>query len=114
MASLRVDLEQGSVLGALRDGVKEFLAVAYGSAERWRRPTAPQSTAQRAVRCPQPGAEGQEDCLQLNIWVAEAAEKAPVLVYIHGGGGKCHSAHGDRETGHELARRGGEAVESGF
>eukprot|EP00439_Symbiodinium_sp_Y106_P039651 s6040_g4.t2 len=35
------------------------------------------------------------------------AQKLPVLVYIHGGGGKSHSAHCPRESGHQLALKQG-------
>ena len=64
----------------------------------------------RLVRCPQLGPPGKtyeghvleddENCLQLNVWTPLSALRAtadspklPVLVYIHGGGGKSHSAH---------------------
>jgi para-nitrobenzyl esterase len=33
-----------------------------------------------------PGVSASEDCLNLNVWSPVGAEKAPVLVYIHGGG----------------------------
>ena len=107
MMSIRVDLQQGSVFGSLREGVQEFLAIPYGTCERWKAPVEVVHKAQEAVKCPQVGVEGHEDCLQLNLWVAEGVEKAPCLVYIHGGGGKCHSAHGKHESGHALAQRGG-------
>ncbi|CAE7770229.1 fumD [Symbiodinium pilosum] len=116
---------QGSVEGRVQDGVARFLGIPYAVAERWKAPKSPapwQGTLfqRRLARCPQPGRpsatseghimEDDENCLQLNIWTpmsaladSESCPKLPVLVYIHGGGGKSHSAHCPRESGHHLA-----------
>ena len=32
-------------------------------------------------------ARGNEDCLSLNVWAPENANKAPVIVYFYGAGG---------------------------
>lgn len=98
---------------------------------RWRPPKPPRRDLQNVVssrlaRCPQPSRptqtfnghvlEDDEDCLQLNIWTplkalaecSQSAQTCPVLLYIHGGGGKCHSAHSPRESGHQLALQQGQ------
>ena len=127
-----VTLDQGKVRGTLRENVARFLAVPYAAAasgdQRWRPPQPVQpvkdAEARRNValhRCPQPSRptqtfngyalEDDEDCLQLNIWTPvkalEGQDAVPVLFYIHGGGGKCHSAHSPRESGHQLALQQG-------
>lgn len=128
-----VTLDQGKVWGTLRETVARFLAVPYAAAasgdQRWRPPQplkdAEAGDARRNValhRCPQPSRptqtfngyvlEDDEDCLQLNIWTPVKAlegqdASVPVLFYIHGGGGKCHSAHSPRESGHQLALQQG-------
>ncbi|CAJ1443726.1 unnamed protein product, partial [Effrenium voratum] len=105
--------------GSLQDGVAQFRAT-YAEADRWRPPRQVVRAAPAPVCCPQPGRPlGQdEDCLQLNLWTphlphlphlapAAPASRAPVLVYIHGGGGKSHCAHSPHESGHLLALRQG-------
>ena len=126
-----VTLDQGKVRGTLRETVARFLAVPYAAAasgdQRWR-PPQPLKDAEAPPRnvalhrCPQPSRptqtfngyvlEDDEDCLQLNIWTPVKAlegqdASVPVLFYIHGGGGKCHSAHSPRESGHQLALQQG-------
>eukprot|EP00434_Breviolum_minutum_P011365 symbB.v1.2.010030.t1/scaffold650.1/size176305/9 len=130
-------LEQGKFQSTVREGVARFLAVPYAAPPcgelRWRPPKPPRRDLQNVVssrlaRCPQPSRptqtfnghvlEDDEDCLQLNIWAplkalaecSQSAQKCPVLLYIHGGGGKCHSAHSPRESGHQLALQQGLCV----
>ena len=125
--AIRVHIEgQGDVNGRVREGVARFLGIPYAAAERWKPPQAPppwrELPKKRLARCPQPGQAGKtyegyaleddEDCLQLNIWtplsaLQDSTPKSPVLVYIHGGGGKSHSAHCPRESGHQLALKQG-------
>lgn len=47
-----------------------------------------------------------EDCLHLNIWAAPAAQKAPVVVWIYGGGFSVGSAAMANYSGEPLAREG--------
>lgn len=47
-----------------------------------------------------------EDCLFLNIWAPDNADKAPVLFYIHGGGFKGGCGHEKHFSGEELCKRG--------
>jgi len=92
---------------ALKAGGQAFLGVPYAAAPvrdlRWRDP-APVPAGQGvyhadrfAPQCVQPqrnlcgnqysGAEvTSEDCLYLNIWTRADLKKAPVIVFIHGGG----------------------------
>lgn len=50
------------------------------------------------------GARTDEDCLTLNIWSPDTSGRAPVYVYIHGGGFLCGSGTGDWVNGARLAR----------
>jgi para-nitrobenzyl esterase len=120
----------GLVEGRLEQGIWEFLGIPYARppvAElRWRppRPVPPwqgvRPCAQFGDSCPQPETEQYdlgglgEDCLYLNIWVAEegAEENLPVMVWIHGGAFQIGSAslmmnHGETlYSGRKLAGGG--------
>lgn len=122
-----VRTEQGSVRGALEDGLRVFRGVPYALApvgeRRWRPPAPAQAwTGVRDVRafepsCVQPPVPREsvyydppeamsEDCLTLNVWAPARARRAPVIVWIHGGslriGGSAEPLFG----GANLARRG--------
>ena len=96
----------GAVRGSLDGDVRAFKGIPYAAPPigeaRWRPPAA--ATPWRGVRdatqfgpaCiqPTPGLPSvysqdlgstSEDCLTLNIWSPAAADKAPVIVWIHGG-----------------------------
>ena len=109
---VRVTVDSGVLVGQANGGVAVFKGVPYAAAPvgklRWASPQRPASwSAPREANafgaiCPQPlkpngapnegGAVGpaSEDCLFLNVWAPGAgvasAAKAPVMVWLHGGG----------------------------
>jgi para-nitrobenzyl esterase len=125
----------GSLLGepANSDGsVAVFRGIPYAlppvGVRRWRpaEPALPWSGTRFATRfgpsCPQmgmvegtplshPAVQASEDCLYLNIWTsADAGERRPVMVWIHGGGLVAGSACFPEYDGANLARRGAVVV----
>lgn len=54
----------------------------------------------------EPLAGMSEDCLSLNIWQPQGADKVPVLVWIHGGALLTGASHFDMYDGSRLAERG--------
>ena len=120
-----VVLQQGRLVGRSVDGVVSYQAIPYAAPPvgplRWRPPqSAPRwdglrdATAPGAI-CIQPPANGDpgvgpgpmsEDCLTLNIWAPQLAERLPVMVWIHGGGYNNGSATAALYEGTNLARRG--------
>ena len=115
-----------------------FLNIPYAKAGRWERPvetTKWEGTYDATMPtpyCPQRGAyyadtgptarfygyetvvkqvvHYSEDCQRLNIWTPDKAEKAPVLVYIHGGGYQTGGSTAPAYNGSAYARRGLVAV----
>lgn len=104
----------GAIRGVAEDGYQVFKGIRYATAERWERAQlvtgwegeydatqfGPRSCQYRGFygvensainqfyydeALVQPSAEYGEDCLNLNIWTKEGAERYPVLVFIHGG-----------------------------
>jgi para-nitrobenzyl esterase len=57
-----------------------------------------------------PNAVASEDCLNLNVWSADLAGRAPVLVWIHGGAFLCGSGSGPWLDGSRHARDNGLVV----
>jgi para-nitrobenzyl esterase len=110
-AELSITLDDGKLQGDLIAGSRRFLKIPYAKPPldslRWRAPE--KNEAWRGVRheadfalpCAQnENAQGpasaNEDCLYLNVWApAERTTKAPVMVWLHGGGNFAGSA-GDR------------------
>ena len=105
---VKVRIDSGVVVGAANGEVVSFKGLPYAAAPvgplRWAPPQKPAAWAgeraadQYGLICPQPvNADGKpneggafgatsEDCLFLNVWAPKAAKKAPVLLWIHGGG----------------------------
>ncbi len=115
MEKITVETPCGPVEGIKEDGVCRFLGIRYGRAERFSYPEevtgwqglydakdygdAPlQKMAFDDTDCSDPSdffayetmkgvkCRYSEDCLNLNIWAPEHAEKAPVLIAVFGGG----------------------------
>lgn len=101
-------LNDGTLVGESVDGINVFRGVPYAKAPvgdlRWKAPQAvePWAGARTAIAyepsCPQPVAATRianqggvigvqsEDCLYLQVYAPKAATKAPVMVWLHGGG----------------------------
>lgn len=110
----------GDFQGSDRGGSWAFLGLRYAAApagaRRWRSPEAPVCPATTVVAssfapaCPQldraTGApEGDEDCLAVNVFAPKSvfpAGRAPVMVFIHGGGNVIGSAREEVEPGRAL------------
>ena len=117
-------IDTGRLAGLRAAGVMAYLGVPYAAPPlgdlRWRPPQAP--TSWKGVRaatafapaCPQTGVSmpgeatpaTSEDCLYLNVWAPRGARKAPVIVWIHGGGFTNGSTAMPVYDGAALARRG--------
>jgi para-nitrobenzyl esterase len=101
-----VTVAQGQLAGSRAEGINVFRGIPYAAAPvgdlRWKapRPAEPWSGIRDAAdfgpSCIQPPVPptsvyfdppkaSSEDCLSLNVWAPEDAEKAPVIVWIHGG-----------------------------
>lgn len=135
MNNITVKTPCGEVEGVAENGVLRFLGIPYGSAGRFEYPVevthwdgvlkalrygdAP--IQKKAFERKGPGdpinfyeREEQgapectysEDCLNLNIWAPENAEKAPVLVVIFGGGEVSGRTHEPMYDGTALAKKG--------
>lgn len=110
----------GKVQGLALDGVHVWRGIPFVAPPvgplRWRapQPVVPWQGVRDATQfgpaCPQPNlfydVPQSEDCLTLNIWAAPGARKAPVLVWIHGGGFINSSSTQPATDGTELAKRG--------
>jgi para-nitrobenzyl esterase len=101
----RIQTDKGAVKGTSVGATREFLGIPYAAppmgALRWKPPqpalpwTGDFDATKRSSACPQFGPsllpfdlEQREDCLALNVWSPKASptSKAPVMVWVHGGG----------------------------
>jgi para-nitrobenzyl esterase len=117
-----VQLTSGPVRGKIEGDVRVFLGIPYAASPtgplRWRAPqeltpwTETRESTSFGPSCPQPGmqADGRfsEDCLYLNVWSKPlpGEDKAPVMVWIHGGAFNFGSGSLPEYEGSHLARKG--------
>lgn len=110
----------GAFQGTDRGGSWAFLGMRYAAApvgaRRWKSPEAPTCPSTTVVAasfapvCPQldrstGSPDGDEDCLAVNVFAPKgtfAAGRAPVMVFIHGGGNVIGSAREEVEPGRVL------------
>ncbi|MCY4199622.1 MAG: carboxylesterase family protein [Gammaproteobacteria bacterium] len=126
-AATRVETTEGPIVGAFSDetaGVRVYKGIPYAAAPvgelRWRAPAPhpPWHEAREAVEfgtpCWQRHVTGiysrgpvprSEDCLYLNVWTASSAgDKAPVMLWIHGGSFEIGHGHLEWYDGTDTAR----------
>jgi para-nitrobenzyl esterase len=121
-----VHLDSGDIFGipTSTPGIYVFRGIPYAAPPagnlRWRAPLPAAKWAgmrkmdQFQARCVQPlrtnprETQGSEDCLYLNVWTPakSAADKLPVMVWIHGGGFRDGTGAMLLHDGEELARKG--------
>lgn len=119
----RLKTTSGRVQGEIINGVHRFLGIPYAKPPfgslRWRSPERREFSTQIFPAthygniCPQTGqansskhSEG-EDCLNLNIWCQDPANKnLPVMLWLHGGGQVSGSGANELYDGTHFAREG--------
>ena len=130
----RVETAAGNVEGVMVDGIRSYQGIPFAAPpvgdRRWRPPQPVEAWGQRTLRahsfgpeCMQapygagsffggPPAPTAEDCLYLNVWTgaADAAERRPVMVWIHGGALTRGSGSTGIYDGTALAAKGAVAV----
>ena len=123
----KVSTKSGVLVGETVNGIHVFKGVPYAKPPigelRWASPQPFSWTGERnatsfALPCLQPmrpdgrpnGAgvtgESSEDCLYLNVWTPAKAKKAPVMLWLYGGGGTMGSGHVATYHGDAFARDG--------
>jgi para-nitrobenzyl esterase len=93
-----IQTDKGTIHGILANpnGVRGFLGIPFAAppvgALRFSAPkpatawTGVRDATKAAAACPQATQAATEDCLYLNVWAPVNASKAPVYVFIYGGG----------------------------
>jgi para-nitrobenzyl esterase len=125
---VKVAIDSGVLVGEVRDGVNVFRGVPYAKPPigdlRWRAPQKPDKwPGERAAianeaPCPQPvnidgtvnggGVAGvqSEDCLYLSVYAPTNATRAPVVLWLYGGGAFLGAGHLGSYNGTANARQG--------
>lgn len=119
-----VQTTAGPVLGTTESGLDVFRGVPYASPPvgelRWRAAappvpwTAVRDATQFGPACPQDpdehemaaGTPTSEDCLTANVWSPTTSGRAPVMVFVHGGGFVAGSTWDPWYDGAAFAQRG--------
>jgi para-nitrobenzyl esterase len=115
-----ITIDSGTVHGLAKDGVRRWFGIPYAAppvgANRWRapQPVTPWEGVRDALVpgeiCPQynpfGAAGGAEDCLFLNVFAADDAHDAPVMVWVHGGAFVFGSGSEAYYDGGKLAKKG--------
>jgi para-nitrobenzyl esterase len=114
-------LDSGPVRGRSEKSIREFLGIPYAAPPvgelRWRPPQAVavwskvRNATEFGPACPQSGPlepACDEACLSLNVWTParKAADKLPVMVWIHGGGFNFGATSQSEYHGRNLAQKG--------
>ena len=123
----QVTTQAGSLHGSQSGAIRAFKGIPYAAAPvgdlRWKAPqAAPRWTGVREARefgpgCIQPPVPAQslyndppdatsEDCLSLNVWAPQGADKAPVIVWLHGGSLRIGAGSLSMYDGTHYAERG--------
>lgn len=126
-APAKVATTSGVLVGEAADDMVVFRGVPYAAPPvgdlRWAPPQPMRWSGERAATafappCLQPtptdgrpnggGVSGasSEDCLYLNIWAPKAGKRAPVMVWLYGGGGTMGGGHLSSYRGDAFARDG--------
>ncbi|WP_454717451.1 carboxylesterase/lipase family protein [Caulobacter segnis] len=125
LTPVEAGVQGGALRGYVEDSVRIFKGVPYAQAPvgdlRWRPPQPAKAwTGVREAQAfgsdcmqnrvgwddTQTKLPVSEDCLTLNVWTPASAAKAPVMVWIHGGGYVMGSGSQPVFDGAALARRG--------
>lgn len=122
---VRVHVQGGTLVGSADDAVKIFKGIPYAApptgplrgllpqpAAAWKGErqaddfgfSCMQRSTPHSVPSDSRAARLDEDCLTLNVWAPLAAQNAPVMVYLHGGGNDGGSAAVSYYDGAEFAK----------
>jgi para-nitrobenzyl esterase len=122
-----VTVDGGQIAGARTGAAEVFEGLPYAAPPtgslRWQPPapaarwTGVRDASSFGAPCPQPSRPGggrqmgegltpSEDCLFLNVWTYAGAKKAPVMVWLHGGGFRFGSGAARGYDGTDFAKDG--------
>jgi para-nitrobenzyl esterase len=125
--AVRVQVHDGVLVGTSENGVAIFKGIPYAAppvgALRWVLPqpviawkteraatafgaSCMQPEPPRNVPPDSPAAQMSEDCLYLNVWAPGQTRRAPVMVWLHGGGNRDGSSADRYADGAAFARDG--------